>query len=169
MSLSMYQASMPVAAHALHTLAAFLAKGKAHIDAHKLDEANFVNFRLFPNMLPLASQVRITCDMVKGCGARLAGITAPKFADDEKTFEELIARVQKTLDFIGTLTPEQIDGSEAKEITLPSPFGTMKFTGRNYLFQFVLPNLYFHSATAYNILRHNGVEIGKQDFLGKIQ
>ena len=169
MSLSMYQASMPVAAHALHSLAAVLAKGKAHIEANKLDEAHFVNYRLFPNMLPFAAQVRIACDMVKGAGARLAGIDPPKFADEEKTFDELIARVQKTLDFIGSLTAAQIDGSEAKEITLPNPRGPMKFTGQNYLFQFVLPNLYFHSATAYNILRHNGVEIGKQDFLGKIQ
>lgn len=169
MSLSMYQASMPVAAHALHALAAVLIKGKAHIETNKLDEAGFVNYRLFPNMLPFASQVRIACDMVKGAGARLAGIDPPKFADDEKTFEELIARVQKTLDFIGTLTAAQIDGSEAREISLVSPRGTMKFTGQNYLFQFVLPNLYFHSATAYNILRHNGVEVGKNDFLGKIQ
>ncbi len=169
MSLSMFQASMPVAAHALHNLAAVLAKGKAHIDAKKLDEASLVNFRLFPDMLPLASQVRIACDMVKGAGARLAGVEVPKFADDEKTFDELIARVQKTLDFIGTLKAAQIDGSEAREITLPSPRGAMKFTGQNYLFQFVLPNLYFHSATAYNILRHNGVEVGKMDFLGKIQ
>lgn len=169
MSLSMYQASLPVFAHALHNLAAVLAKGQAHIVEKKLDEAAFVNFRLFPDMLPLASQVRIACDMVKGGGARLAGVEVPKFADDETTFEQLIARVQKTLDFIGTLTPTQVDGSEAREVVLVSPRGNMKFTGQNYLFQFVLPNLYFHSATAYNILRHNGVEIGKMDFLGKIQ
>ncbi len=169
MSLSMYQASMPVAAHALHNLAAVLAKGKAHINDKKLDEAAFINFRLFPDMLPLATQVRIACDMVKGGGARLAGVEVPKYEDNETTFEQLIARVQKTLDFIGSLKPEQFDGSETREITLPNPRGPMKFTGLNYLLQFVLPNLYFHSATAYNILRHNGVEIGKMDFLGKIQ
>jgi len=169
MPLSMAQASLPVFNHALNNLAAILAKGKAHIDAKKLDESYFVNFRLFPDMLPLAVQVRIACDMVKGGGARLAGVEVPKFEDNEKTFDELIARVHKTIDFLGTLKAEQVDGSEGREIVLASPRGNMTFTGQNYLFQFVLPNLYFHSATAYNILRHNGVEIGKMDFLGKIQ
>ena len=169
MSLSMSQASLPVFTHALNNLSAVLAKGKGHVDAKKLDEANFINYRLFPDMLPFATQVRIACDMVKGAGARLAGIDPPKFEDNEKTFDELIARVEKTLDFISTLAASQIDGSEACEIILSSPRGSMKFTGQNYLFQFVLPNLYFHSATTYNILRHNGVEIGKMDFLGKIQ
>lgn len=169
MSLSMSQASLPVFIRALNNLSAVLAKGKAHIEAKKLDEANFVNYRLFPDMLPFATQVRIACDMVKGAGARLAGIEPPKFEDNEKTFDELLARVEKTLGFLGTLAAAQIDGSEAREISLTSPRGTMKFTGQNYLFQFVLPNLYFHSTTTYNILRHNGVEIGKMDFLGKIQ
>lgn len=169
MSLSMSQASLPVFTHALKNLSVVLAKGKAHAEVKKLDEASIVNFRLFPDMLPFATQVRIACDMVKGAGARLAGIEPPKFEDNEKTFDELIARVEKTLDFISTLAASQIDGSEAREITLSSPRGTMKFTGQNYLLQFVLPNLYFHSATTYNILRHNGVEVGKMDFLGKIQ
>lgn len=168
MSLSMSQSSLPVFTRALGNLEALLEKAKAHVEAKKLDEAAIVNFRLFPDMLPFAAQVRIACDISKGAGARLAGVDLPKFEDNETTLDQLIARVQKTLDFLATLKPEQIDGSEGKEISLNSPRGTMKFTGLSYLQQFVLPNVYFHSATAYNILRHNGVEIGKQDFIGKV-
>lgn len=168
MSLSMYQASVPVFIHALNNLGAILEKGKAYAEAKKLDPAALPQFRLFPDMLPLAAQVRIASDISKGGGARLAGVEPPKYEDNEASFDELIARVKKTVDFLGTLTAAQIDGSEARAIELKSPRGTMNFTGQDYLFKFVLPNIYFHSATAYNILRHNGVEIGKQDFLGKI-
>jgi hypothetical protein len=169
MSLALAHFTLPVFTHALGNLQSLLEKAKAHVEAKKIAPEALIQFRLFPDMLPLASQVRIACDMVKGAGARLAGIDPPKFADDEKTFDELIARVQKTLDFIASLDAKALDGSEAREITLASPRGTMKFKGLDYVNHFVMPNLYFHSATAYNILRHNGVEIGKQDFLGKIQ
>ena len=169
MSLSMQSLTLPVFTHALTNLKALVEKGKAHAEARKFDGASLVNFRLYPDMLPFAAQIRIACDIVKGAGARLAGIDPPKFADDETTLEQLIARVQKTLDFIASLDPKAVEGSETREITLTSPRGTMKFQGLDYLLHFVLPNLHFHSATAYNILRHNGVEIGKQDYLGKIQ
>lgn len=169
MSVSLHSITIPVFGHALVNLAALLEKARAHVEAKKLDGSVFVNYRLFPDMLPFASQVRIACDMVKGAGARLAGIEVPKFADDETTLEQLIERVKKTHAFIDGLTPQQIDGAETREIVLNNPRGAMKFTGLDYVQKFVLPNLYFHSATAYNILRHNGVEIGKQDFLGKIQ
>lgn len=169
MSLSMYQASVPVFIHALHNLAAILEKGKAYAEAKKLAPTALTAFRLFPDMLPLTTQITIASDIAKGGGARLAGIDPPKFEDNEVTLDDLIARVKKTVDFLSTLTAAQIDGSETRAITLKSPRGDMHFTGQDYLFKFVLPNLYFHSATAYNILRHNGVEVGKQDFLGKIQ
>lgn len=168
MSLSMFQASVPVFIRALNNLSAVLGKGKAYAEAKKIDGAVLTQFRLYPDMFPLASQVRIACDIVKGGGARLAGIEPPKFEDNEVSFDELLARVQKTLDFLATLSAEQIDGSEARDITLNSPRGAMHFKGQDYLLGFVLPNLYFHSATAYGILRHNGVEVGKMDFLGKL-
>ena len=169
MTLSMYQASIPVFLHALGNLAAVLEKGKAHAEAKKIDAAVLPASRLFPDMLPLAAQVRIASDIIKGGGARLAGVEPPKYEDTEVSFDELLVRIRKTVDFLTTLKATQIDGSEEREVVLKSPRGEMKFTGQNYLFQFVLPNIYFHSATAYNILRHNGVEIGKSDFLGKIQ
>ncbi len=168
MSLSMFQTSVPVFIAALNNLSALLEKAKAHAEAKKLDAAALPQFRLFPDMLPLVNQVRIACDMAKGGGARLAGIEPPKFEDLEVSFEDLIARVRKTVDFLSPLTAAQIDGSETRAITLKSPRGEMHFSGQDYLLKFVLPNIYFHTATAYNILRHNGVEIGKQDFLGKI-
>jgi uncharacterized protein len=167
MSLSMFQASVPVFIRTLTNLKAILEKGRAHIAAKNLDESHFVNYRLFPDMLPFSAQVRIACDMVKGGGARLAGIEPPKFEDNETTLEQLVARVQKTLDFLATLKAEQIDGSEAREITLPMRAGPVSFKGQDYLLHFVLPNLYFHATTTYGILRHNGVEVGKWDFLGK--
>ena len=167
MSLSMFQASVPVFIRTLTNLKAVLEKGRAHVAAKNLDESHFFNYRLFPDMLPFAAQVRIACDMVKGGGARLAGIEVPKFEDNETTLEQLVARVQKTLDFLATLKSEQIDGSETRDITLPMRSGPMSFKGQDYLLHFVLPNLYFHATTTYSILRHNGVEIGKWDFLGK--
>lgn len=168
MSLSMYQASVPAFIEALKNLAAVLEKGKAHVEAKKLEAGSLVSFRLFPDMFPLSRQVQIATDMVKGAGARLACVEVPKYEDNEASFDELIARVHKTIAFLETLTAAQIDGGEAREITLPMRAGPVKFKGQDYLLKFVLPNLYFHSATTYNILRHNGVEVGKMDFLGKI-
>lgn len=166
MSLGMYQSSVPALVRALGNLRAILAKAAAHCEAKKIDPAALIGFRLFPDMLPMASQVRIAGDISKGCVARLSDIEAPKFEDNETTFAELDARLDKTIAFLKTATAAQIDGSEKKPVTLKSPRGDLNFEGQNYLQFFVLPNVYFHCATAYNILRHNGVEIGKLDFLG---
>lgn len=166
MSLGMYASSVPAILRALGNLRAVLAKGAAHCEARKIDPAVLVGSRLYPDMLPLASQVRIACDIGKGCVARLSGVDAPKFEDTETTFAELDARIAKTLDFVKSATAAQIDGSESKSVVLKTPRGDMPFTGEDYLRFFVLPNVYFHCTTAYNILRHNGVELGKLDFLG---
>jgi hypothetical protein len=168
MSISMYQTSVPVFVRALSNLRAILEKGEAHAAAKNFKPEVLLNDRLAPDMLPLTKQVQIATDGVKGCTARLAGVDVPKFEDNEATFAELYARIDKTLAFINGIKPEQIDGSEAKDISLPSPRGAMEFKGQPYLLFFVHPNLYFHCTTAYAILRHNGVEIGKMDFLGKV-
>lgn len=168
MQLSMYQASIPSLIHVLTNLAAIIDKAAAHAATRRIDEAAFLQSRLFPDMYPFSKQVQIATDMAKGCAARLAGQEPPRYPDNESSFAELRARVQTTIDFLGSFNPAQIDGSEERHISLPSRHGTREFTGRNYLLQFVLPNVYFHVTTAYNLLRHGGVEIGKQDYLGNI-
>ncbi|MGH8506780.1 MAG: DUF1993 domain-containing protein [Stenotrophobium sp.] len=165
--ISMYQASAPVFIRALGNLTHILAKGAAYAEARKIEPAVLLNSRLYPDMFPLTRQVQIATDTTKGCVARLAGIEPPKFEDTEATFAELDARVHKTIDFIKTFKPEQIDGTEQKSVTLKMRNGEMTFQGLPYLQGFVVPNLYFHIATAYDILRHNGVELGKMDFLGQ--
>jgi len=167
MSISMYQVSVPVFVRMLGNLRAILEKGAAYAEAKKFKPEVLLNSRLSPDMFPLTRQVQIATDQAKGCSARLAGVEVPKFEDNEASFEELYARIDKTLAFLKTLKPEQIDGSEGKDITLPSPRGPMEFKGQPYLLFFVHPNLYFHCTTAYAILRHNGVEVGKMDFVGK--
>ncbi len=168
MSISMYSASVPPIKNTLTNLKAILQKGAAHAEARKIDPAVLVNARLFPDMFPLTRQVQIATDQGKGGPARLAGMEPPKFEDNEATFADLIARIERTLAFVDTLRPEQIDGSEDRKVSLVAGGRTLNFLGQPYLFNFVLPNLYFHATTTYNILRHNGVEIGKLDFLGKI-
>ncbi len=168
MTLSMYQASVPLFRHGFAAFAPLLDKAAAHAAAKKIDEAVFVQARLAPDMLPLSRQIQIASDGVKGCVGRLAGIEVPKMEDTEATFEELKARMAKTDAFIAGVTPEQIDGTEAKAIELKLGPNTHSFTGQDYLLKFVIPNFYFHLTTAYAILRHNGVEIGKRDFLGAI-
>lgn len=165
--ISMYQASAPVFIRALGNLAHILEKGAAHAESHKIDPVVLLNSRLFPDMFGLIRQVQIASDTVKGCVARLAGLEPPKFEDNETSFAELDARVQKTIDYIKTFKPEQLDGTEQKTVTLKMRNGEMQFQGLPYLQGFVLPNMYFHIVTAYNILRHNGVELGKLDFLGQ--
>lgn len=168
MSLSMYQASIPVLQRALRNLAAIIDKAQVHAAEKKIDEAAFIQARLFPDMFPFARQVMIATDMAKGCAARLAGQEPPKYEDNETTFAELKARIEKTVAFLDGFSAAQIDGSEEKVITLPSRNGTRTFNGQTYLLGFVLPNVYFHVTTAYNLLRHGGVEIGKQDFIGQL-
>jgi hypothetical protein len=163
----MYAASIPVFVRALTNLKAILAKGAAHAESRKIDPSVLTGDRLHPDMFPLTRQVQVACDTAKNSAARLAGVEAPKHADDERTFPELQARLDKALTYLRSFEPKQIDGSEDRAIKMPSPGGEVTFRGQDYLFYFALPNLYFHAATAYNILRHDGVEVGKMDFLGR--
>ena len=166
MSISMYQASIPVFEHMLGNLSAILDKALAHAEAHKIDPSILVNARLTPTMYPLSRQVQIATDMVKGCAARLAGVEVPRYEDNETSFAELKARIDKTRAFLKTVSSSQIDGSEEKPVTLKFGPREMHFLGRPYLLEFVLPNFYFHLTTTYAILRHHGVDLGKRDFLG---
>jgi hypothetical protein len=164
--LSMYDASISPLKRALNNLSHILKKGEEHANAKKIEYAVFLNARLFPDMYPLIQQVQIATDMSKGAAARLAGLEVPKYEDDETTFAELQARIAKTIAFIDTVKPEQTEGAETRDITIHVRKMELKFTGENYLLAWVNPNVYFHVSTAYNILRHNGVELGKPDFLG---
>ena len=167
MTLSMYQASVPVFLRGLENLKAILAKGAAHAEAKKIDPAVFVNARLAPDMLHLARQVQIASDAAKGCTARLAGGEIPSFPDTETTFPELEARVVKTIEFVKGFTAAQIDGSEERTCILKTRNGEIKHRGQDYLLKLSMPNFFFHVTTAYDILRHNGVELGKMDYLGR--
>ena len=166
MTISMYQASVPRFVNVLGNLSAILDKAQAHIDAKKIADATLTSLRLFPDMLPLTSQVQIACDTAKGLVARLAGVDIPAFEDNEKTIAELKARIAKTIAFIQTVTPAQIDGTEDKAIVTKRGEKETHYKGMHFLLGHAVPNVYFHVTTAYNILRHNGVEIGKRDFLG---
>lgn len=165
-SLSMYQALVPVATRQLRNLSHVLAKGQAHCQAHKIDPQVFLQARIFPDMFPLVTQVRIAGDMAKGAVSRLAGVDIPRYEDNETTFDELQARIARTVDYISSFTPDQINGTEDRDIQLKLPSRELHFKGVAYLTAFVLPNMYFHCTTAYNLLRHGGVPLGKMDFLG---
>ena len=166
MTISMYQASVPVFQKSLLALKEVLAKGAAHADAKKIEGNVFLTSRLYPDMFPLTRQVQIAADFGKGPVARLAGVEVPKYEDNETTFAELAARIDKTLAFIGTFKPGQIDGQENRDIELTIAGKPLLLKGQPYLLHFALPNLYFHMAMAYAILRHNGVDVGKKDFIG---
>ena len=166
MKLSMHQAGAARFAAMLRNLSAILDKAEAYAEAKKIDAAVPGGLRLIADMFPLARQVQIACDTAKGAVARLAGLEIPKHEDTEKTFEELQMRIIKTLDFIATVKAAQVDGSEDKEIVIKLRGKDTAFKGMSYLFGFAWPNFYFHVTTAYNILRHNGVELGKGDFIG---
>lgn len=168
MSISMYLASIPPILRTLTNLRAVLEKAAAHAEARKIDPSVLINARLYPDMFPLSRQVQIATDNAKGAASRLAGREPPKYEDNESTFPELVARIDKTIALLETFKPEHIDGSEDKTITLPMHDRTLTFKGMPYLLDYVLPNIYFHVTIAYAILRHSGVEIGKKDFLGKI-
>jgi hypothetical protein len=167
MTISMYQASAPRFANILNNLSAMLDKAQAHCEAKKIDPLVLASLRLFPDMLPFTRQITIACDTAKGAVARLAGVDIPKHEDVEKTLEELKARIAKTVAFVGTFKPAQLDGSEDKEIVLKLTSREVSFKGMQYLLGYAHPNFYFHVVTAYNILRHNGVELGKRDYLGQ--
>ena len=167
MTISMYQASIPTITRALNNLIAVLEKGAAHAEAKKIDPAVLINSRLYPDMFPLAKQVQIASDVSKGGSARLAQVDPPAYEDNEASFADLVARLRKTIAFLETLKPEQIDGAEGRTVTWKTQTATRSMQGMPYLLNHVLPNVFFHVTTAYDILRHNGVEIGKQDFLGR--
>lgn len=167
MTISMYQASVPRFANILRNLSAILEKAEAHCAAKKIEPAALTSYRLFPDMFPLTRQVQIASDTAKGAVARLAGIDIPKYEDTEQTFAELKARIAKTIDFVESVSAAKIDGSDEKEIVLQMRSGERRFKGMQYLLGHAYPNFYFHVTTAYNILRHNGVEVGKADFIGK--
>ncbi len=166
MTISMYSASVPLMSRALTALGKVLEKGAAFAEAKKIDPAVLLNARLSPDMFALTRQVQIASDTAKGCAARLAGAEMPSWADTEASFAELQDRVARTVAFINGFTPAQIDGSEDRSIVLKFRTGEQTFDGYGYLTTFVLPNVYFHCTTAYAILRHNGVDLGKRDYLG---
>jgi hypothetical protein len=166
MSLSMHQASVPVFTRMFGNLDAILDKAAADAEARKIDMAVLLNARLAPDMHPLTRQIQIASDAAKGCVARLAGVEAPSFPDTETTLAEVKERIAKTVAYVQSVGADKIDGSEAREIVLKFPGGEFKFTGQDFLLGFALPNFFFHVTTAYAILRHNGVPVGKRDFLG---
>jgi hypothetical protein len=167
MNISMYQASVPVFIRVLENLAAILEKTAAHAEARKIDPAVLLASRLYPDMFPLVKQVQIASDAAKGGAARLAQMEPPAYEDNEATLADLVARLRKTVAYLRTIGAEQIDGSEDRTVTWKTRTATKTMQGMPYLLNHVLPNLYFHVTTAYAILRHNGVEIGKGDFLGR--
>jgi len=168
MTLSMYQASVPAFVRMLGNLSAILDKAAAFAEAKKIEPSVLLNARLAPDMFPLSRQVQIATDLVKGCAARLAGAEVPNYADTEKAFPELEERIAKTVALLQSFKPAQIDGSEERKIAFKIGGHDMAFLGQAYLLDFVIPNFYFHVTTAYDILRHNGVELGKADYIGSI-
>lgn len=164
--LSMYEIAIPSLKRMLTNLSSILKKGEAHADAKKIDHSVFLNARLAPDMHPLIRQIQIATDMSKGGVARLAGVEIPKYEDNEATFADLQERISKTLAFIDTIKPEQLTGSETRDILISVRGTSLEFEGQAYLLHWVNPNVYFHVTTAYNILRHNGVELSKPDYLG---
>jgi hypothetical protein len=167
MQLTMYQAAVPTCIRALSSLASILEKAAAYTEVRKIDPAVLLNTRLFPDMLPLITQIRIANDTSRGGAARLGGAAVPTLESTEPSFAELIALTRGTISYLETFKPEQFDGAEDRTVTWQSRSSTKTMQGMPYLFSHVLPNLYFHVTTAYDILRHSGLEIGKQDFLGK--
>jgi hypothetical protein len=167
MTISMYSASVPVYQSMLNNLKGVLAKGADFAAAKKIDESVLMNARLAPDMFPLSRQVQIACDFAKGSIARLAGLEVPKWEDNEKSFADLAARIDKTITYISEFSAAQIEGQEDRNIELTIAGNPMSFKGQPYLLNMAMPNFYFHVAAAYSILRHNGVEIGKGDFLGR--
>jgi hypothetical protein len=168
MTLSMYHASAPRFANLLNNVSGLLDKAQAHCDAKKIDPLALTSFRLFPDMFPLSRQIQIATDTAKGAMARLAGIEIPKYEDTEQTLADLKARIAKTVAFVVSVPPAKVEGTEGKDIAMKIAGKDTTLKGAQYLFGHAYPNFYFHCTTAYNILRHNGVELGKRDFLGAI-
>jgi hypothetical protein len=169
MSATIYDYAIPALKLGLTNLSALLGKAAAHAETRKVDSTVIADARLIVDMFPLKRQVQIACDTAKGAAARLAGVDVPKHDDTESTIPELQARIAKALAFIESIQPEQVAGAETRDIVLKFPSITMNFTGHTYVTTFVLPNFYFHVMATYSILRANGVDVGKNDYLGKIQ
>ena len=169
MSLSMYRASVPGFMQTLNALSMILDKAEAHCTLKKIDPAVLLQTRLYPDMLPFSKQIQLACDFAKNTVARLSGVDLPKFQDHEKTIPELKARIAQVIDAIKQVAPAQVDGTEEKDITFPVGGQPLTLKGEAYLINFALPNFYFHAATAYDILRHCGLEIGKRDFMGRTE
>lgn len=167
MPLTMYQASVPVFIRMLGNLAGILEKAAEHCSAHNIDPVALIHFRLYPDMYDFARQVQVACDHARNGAARLAGVEAPEWGKTEQTFAELIERVRQTIAFLENLRPDQFEGAETREIVIRRGETTSTYTGLDYLLNRVLPNFYFHLTTAYDILRHNGVALGKRDYLGR--
>jgi uncharacterized protein len=168
MALSMYQTSVPIFVKTLGNLSAILDKGAAYAAAKKVDQSVLLGYRIAPDMLAFVRQVQIACDFAKGATARLAGMAVPAWEDTEKSIDDLKARIAKTIDYVKGFKPEQIDGSEDRDIQVSVAGNPVTYKGQPYLLHSVLPNFFFHTTTAYDILRHCGVEVGKRDFIGQV-
>ncbi len=168
MAITLYQASVPVFQQMLKALRGILVKAQQQAETMKVAPEVLLQARLYPNMFALTRQVQIATDFAKGCPARLAGVEPPKYEDTEKTFPELLARIDRTLEFLGTLKAEQIDGQEARTITLTLGGNPMTFQAQPYLLHFAIPNFFFHVTTTYAILRENGIDVGKRDFVPQV-
>jgi uncharacterized protein len=167
MSVSIYDQTVTSFSHSLRALSALLEKARAHAETNDYDVANLLSARLFPDMFTLTRQIQLATDFAKGGAARLAGVEPPKWPDTESTLAELQGRIQKCVDFLATLKPAQFEGAEIRPIELTTPVGKLNFTGKEFLLHWAIPNFYFHCTTAYNLMRHNGVPVGKLEFLGK--
>ena len=166
MSISVYDQVIAPLSRMLINLDAVISKAEQYAEKNSIEPATLIQARLFPNMLPLVFQIRIATDTAKGAAARLSGSNVPKWADDEETFADVHARIRKAIDFLATFKPSQFEGGEKRKIELKLGPREVKFTGTDYITSFVIPNFYFHVTTAYAILRHNGVDVGKRDYLG---
>lgn len=169
MSLSMHSASVPIFVRTLGNLLGWLDKAEAHAAAKKFDPNVLLSTRLAPDMLPFTKQIQIACDAAKFGVARLAGVEAPKFEDNETTMAELRERVRKTIDYVQSVPADKVDGSDDRQVNVPRRDGTLTLAGEAYLKHYVLPNFFFHVTTAYALLRHNGVDLGKADYLGSFK
>jgi hypothetical protein len=167
MAISMYQAAVPVFIRMLNNLAAILEKAATHCEAKKVDPTVLIQYRLYPDMFNFARQVQVATDHARNGAARLAGIEAPEMAKTETTFPELIERIRQSIAYLETFSPDQMDGSEAREVSIKRGETVNIYLGQDYLLNRALPNFYFHVTTAYDILRHNGVDLGKWDYIGR--
>jgi uncharacterized protein len=168
MSISMHSASVPIFVRMLGNMNTWLDKAEAHAKEKKFESSVYLSARLAPDMLPFTAQIQIACDAAKFCMSRISGVEAPKFEDNEATLADLRERVRKTIDYVSSVPADAIDGTDAKDITVPRRAGPMTMKGETYLKQFVLPNFFFHVTTVYALLRHYGVDLGKADYLGAL-